>query len=126
MKARGFNIKGAKKGARSIEEGVEFINSFDVIIHPECTRSEAEFTYYKFKTDPLTDEVLPILEDKDNHVIDSCRYALEGVRRKRRQIATGGAETVELDSAYTGRRRSGRLHSRYGDQGELDNAFEID
>ena len=30
---------------------------------------------------PLTDEVLPVLEDKSNHTIDALRYALEGLRR---------------------------------------------
>ena len=34
-----------------------------------------------FKRDPLTNDVLPILEDKDNHVIDALRYMLEGLRR---------------------------------------------
>jgi phage terminase large subunit len=36
---------------------------------------------YSFKTDKLTDEVLPELEDKNNHVVDSLRYALEKLRR---------------------------------------------
>ena len=33
------------------------------------------------ETDPLTNRVLPVLEDKKNHVIDALRYACEGVRR---------------------------------------------
>jgi phage terminase large subunit len=36
---------------------------------------------YSYKTDPLTGEVLPVLEDKNNHVIDALRYACEGARR---------------------------------------------
>jgi phage terminase large subunit len=36
---------------------------------------------YSFKTDPLTGKVMPILEDKKNHTIDSLRYACEGARR---------------------------------------------
>jgi hypothetical protein len=36
---------------------------------------------YSYKTDPLTGQVLPLLEDKHNHVIDALRYALEGARR---------------------------------------------
>jgi phage terminase large subunit len=37
-------------------------------------------TDYAFKVDPLTQRVTPKLNDKDNHVIDSLRYATEGLR----------------------------------------------
>jgi phage terminase large subunit len=40
-----------------------------------------ELTLYCYKTDPLTGLVLPILEDKNNHLIDALRYACEGARR---------------------------------------------
>ena len=40
-----------------------------------------ELTMYSWKVDPLTGLVLPALEDKDNHLIDSLRYAVEAVRR---------------------------------------------
>ena len=36
---------------------------------------------YSWKKDPLTDKVVPILEDKHNHVIDALRYACEAARR---------------------------------------------
>lgn len=81
MKDRGFNIVSARKGAGSVEEGVEFIKNYDVVIHPDCVHTADEFTHYRYKIDPLTDEVLPELADKDNHVIDAARYALEGIRR---------------------------------------------
>ena len=35
---------------------------------------------YSYKTDALTGTILPILEDKNNHVIDALRYACEGIR----------------------------------------------
>jgi phage terminase large subunit len=40
-----------------------------------------ELTLYSYKTDPITGQVLPILEDKNNHLIDALRYACEGVRK---------------------------------------------
>ena len=80
MNKRGFKIKPAKKGAGSVEEGVEFLKSFDIVIHPRCKHAIDEFTTYSLKTDSKTGEVLPILEDKKNHVIDSVRYATEGQR----------------------------------------------
>jgi phage terminase large subunit len=33
----------------------------------------------------MTSAVLPILEDKHNHLIDALRYALEGTRRIQQQ-----------------------------------------
>ena len=82
MRKNGFpKILSAVKGARSLEEGVEFLKSFDIIVHPRCAHLIDELTMYSYKTDPLTGLVLPILADKNNHVIDSLRYACEGARR---------------------------------------------
>jgi phage terminase large subunit len=82
MQKNGFpKIRPAIKGAKSLEEGVEFLKSFDIIVHPRCTHLIDELSLYKYKEDPLTGAILPILEDKDNHVIDALRYACEGARR---------------------------------------------
>lgn len=81
MKDAGFRIVSAKKGAGSVEDGVEFLKSFDIKVHPRCRHSIDELTLYSFKTDRMTGEVLPVLEDKENHVIDAIRYALESTRR---------------------------------------------
>jgi phage terminase large subunit len=82
MQRNGFpKIRPAIKGAKSLEEGVEFLKSFDIIVHPRCKHTIDELTLYSYKTDPLTGTVLPILADKDNHVIDALRYACEGARR---------------------------------------------
>lgn len=82
MQRNGFpKIMPAVKGAKSLEEGVEWLKSFDIVVHPRCKHLIDELTLYSYKTDPLTNLVLPVLEDKDNHVIDALRYACEGVRR---------------------------------------------
>ena len=81
MRRHGFNIRGAKKGAGSIEDGIEFLKSFDIVVHPRCKHTALELATYSYKTDPKTEEVLPTLKDKDNHVIDSLRYAVESLRR---------------------------------------------
>lgn len=83
MQRNGFpKIRGAIKGPKSLDEGVEFLKSFDIVVHPRCKHLIDELTLYSYKTDPLDDsKILPILSDKDNHVIDSLRYACEGARR---------------------------------------------
>lgn len=93
MRKHGFpKINAAIKGARSLEEGIEFLKSFDIIVHPRCQHLIDELTLYCYQTDPLTGTVLPKLQDKHNHVIDALRYACEGVRKaakplERKQVA---------------------------------------
>ena len=82
MRTHGFpKIMGAVKGAGSVDDGIEWLRSLDIIVHPRCTHLIDELTAYSYRTDPLTGKVLPVFEDKHNHVIDALRYALEGVRR---------------------------------------------
>lgn len=82
MQRHGYpKINAAIKGAKSIEDGIEFLKSYDIIVHPRCKHLIDELTLYSFKIDPLTGQVLPVLQDKNNHVIDALRYACEGARR---------------------------------------------
>lgn len=82
MQKNGYpKMQAAQKGAGSIEEGIAFLQSFDMVIHPRCTHLIDELNTYSYKRDKLTDEILPVIEDKNNHVIDALRYACEGVRK---------------------------------------------
>jgi phage terminase large subunit len=90
MQKNGFpRIRSAIKGARSLEEGVEFMKSYDIVVHPRCIHLIDELSLYSYKIDDLTGDVLPVLADKHNHCIDAARYALEGARR-----AKGNAPVV--------------------------------
>lgn len=82
MQKHGFpKIFAAVKGPKSIEDGIEWLKSYDIIVHPRCQHVIDELTLYSYKTDDLTGNVLPLLEDKHNHTIDALRYACEGARR---------------------------------------------
>jgi len=101
MKKRGFDIVRAIKGPNSVEEGVEFMKSYNIIVHPDCTHVIDELTHYSYKIDELTDAVLPILADRKNHMIDACRYAVEDLRRHKHNVisdAVAPPEVVRLDS----------------------------
>jgi len=74
-------IKAAVKGPNSIKEGVAFLQSYDIYVHPRCIHVRDELTHFSYKIDPHTQQVLPILSEKKNHVIDSLRYAVERLRR---------------------------------------------
>jgi phage terminase large subunit len=81
LQRNGFpKMVAAIKGPNSVKEGVIFLQNYDIVVHPRCTHTIDELTMYSFKTDKLTGVVTPLLGDKANHVIDSLRYAVEGLR----------------------------------------------
>lgn len=79
IKRHGYRaIKGSKKGKNSILDGIEKIKSFKhVVIHPRCKHTIDEFRLYSYKTNKHTGEIMPVPEDRDNHIIDALRYSLE-------------------------------------------------
>jgi phage terminase large subunit len=82
MQRHGFpKIMPAIKGPKSVEEGIEWLKSHDIVVHPRCKHTIDELSCYSYKTDPLTGAVLPVLADRDNHLIDALRYACEASRR---------------------------------------------
>lgn len=74
----GIAIDGAKKGKGSIESGIKFLQNLEIIIHPRCINAIHEFSSYQYAKDKHGN-VLPKPVDKDNHLIDAIRYALEDV-----------------------------------------------
>jgi phage terminase large subunit len=91
LKNRGFNISGADKWQGSVEDGLAHLNAFkEIVIHERCTNMDKkclnpfqETRMYKYKVDPITKEVLPIIVDKHNHHIDNWRYALDKYIQRR-------------------------------------------
>lgn len=82
MKRKGFRIAPARKGKGSVEEGVTWLKNYNIIVHPRCVNTIDELSFYSWKTDKRDPTIiLPVLEDKKNHIIDPLRYALESVRR---------------------------------------------
>jgi len=87
VKKHGFpRIMAAVKGPKSIEDGIEWLKSYEIIVHPRCKHTIDELSLYSYKVDKITEQVLPELEDKNNHVIDALRYAVEGLRRAGKRV----------------------------------------
>lgn len=87
MQRHGFPLMiKSIKGPNSVLEGVEFLKNYDVFVMDTCPHAADEFTFYSWKVDDKTNVVLPVLEDKKNHVIDSIRYAIEPVRKPRKGL----------------------------------------
>lgn len=69
-------IKPVVKGPGSVETGVKWLKSHTLIVHPDCLSFQEELKRYRLKTNKAGD-VLDEIVDKDNHLIDQCRYAFE-------------------------------------------------
>jgi phage terminase large subunit len=97
---QGFNIDAAKKWGGSVEDGIEVLRGFDeIVIHPRCVHTIAEFGLYSYKVDKQTGDILPIIVDKHNHHIDGIRYSLDGYIRGRGQGIIISAEALQAMQA---------------------------
>ena len=86
IKRHGFpRIFPSTKGAGSIKEGIAWLQSYDIIVHPRCKTTITELTQYSFVKDKLSGLLTSRLKDKDNHVIDALRYACEAVRKNQKK-----------------------------------------
>ena len=69
-------IQGAKKGRDSVNNGIQWIQELDIIIHPRCVNFLTEISNYQWDSDKFGNKVnKPI--DCFNHLMDAMRYALE-------------------------------------------------
>lgn len=78
LKRRGITAVGVRKGAGSVEHGMRWLEDLGAIVaDPRRTPNIArEFQKYEYLQDK-NGNFLPAYPDKDNHCIDSSRYALE-------------------------------------------------
>lgn len=82
MKNHGYPLmEAANKGKGSVEDGIEFLKNYDIVVHPRCKHTSDELAFYSWKVDKLTGQVTSTLCDDKNHVIDSLRYAVERLRK---------------------------------------------
>ena len=84
MRKKGFpNMRPSLKGKGSVEDGIELLKGFEkIVIHPRCEGLIEEMKLYRYKVNSLTGDVMPVLEDKNNHYIDALRYSLGNLVRK--------------------------------------------
>lgn len=86
MKRRGLSIKGVEKGKGSIEDGIDYIKTFDrIIVHENCRHTMEELTLYSFEVDNRSGDITNKIVDAHNHCIDALRYALERSMKRSRQ-----------------------------------------
>ena len=76
LKGYGLRIKGAEKGKDSIQNGIQWIQDLEIIIHPRCVNFLTEISNYTWDKDKFDNKMnKPI--DEFNHLMDAMRYSLE-------------------------------------------------
>lgn len=69
-------IRKSRKGRDSINNGVQYIQDYKIIIHPRCVNFITEISNYMWDKDKFDNPVnKPV--DNFNHLMDAMRYALE-------------------------------------------------
>lgn len=76
LQIAGVSAVPAKKGKDSVNFGVQWLQGYEIIIDVKCVNAKREFSTYHWKKNKDGDS-LRIPVDKDNHLIDGTRYALE-------------------------------------------------
>lgn len=69
----------AEKGPGSVNQGIDFLNTCTIIVHPKNKEYIEELENYVWIKDKKTGEYINKPEDRNNHLIDATRYALEGI-----------------------------------------------
>lgn len=70
------NIKGSRKGKDSVNNGIQYIQDFKIIIHPRCVNFLTEISNYTWQKDKFGKTINKPIDDF-NHLMDAMRYALE-------------------------------------------------
>lgn len=91
---RGFKIFKAVRGPNSVEQGLEWLENYNIIIHPRCTHTADEFSLFSHPVDRITGKILPGYVDENNHCIEALRYACEAVRKQVLRIKERGQHNI--------------------------------
>lgn len=73
------HIRAARKGKDSVNNGIQYIQDYHIIIHPRCVNFLTEISNYTWDTDKQTGEKINQPIDDFNHLMDAMRYALEDI-----------------------------------------------
>lgn len=76
LKSMGLRVKAAQKSKDSVQNGIQWVQDLEIIIHPRCVHFLTEISNYTWDRDKFGNKLnVPI--DDFNHLMDAMRYALE-------------------------------------------------
>lgn len=72
------HIRAARKGRDSVNNGIQYIQDYAIIVHPRCANFLTEISNYTWDEDKWGAKINRPIDD-GNHLMDAMRYALEDV-----------------------------------------------
>lgn len=75
-----WGIVGSKKGKDSVNNGIQFIQNFKIIVHPRCVNFLTEIYNYQWDKDKFGRSINVPAHDF-SHMMDAMRYAVERFTR---------------------------------------------
>lgn len=76
------HIRAARKGKDSVNNGIDFIRDYKIVIHPKCVNFLLEISNYTWDMDKFGNKVNTPIDDF-NHLMDAMRYAMEKFNKKK-------------------------------------------
>lgn len=76
LRGYGLRVEKSQKGKDSIMHGIQYIQDFEIIIHPRCVNFITEIGNYTWDEDRLGNKINRPIDDF-NHLMDAMRYAVE-------------------------------------------------
>lgn len=101
MQRHGYKVLPTAKGKGSIEAGIAMMRAFrEIVVHSRCKHVLDELQLYSYKIDRLTKQIMPIIEDANNHYIDAARYGLEQYTIAAHGNYTGAVVSLDEEAKY--------------------------
>ena len=79
-----MRIKPCVKGPDSIIHGIQKLQNYQIVVHPNCSELITEFENYSWQKDKQTGEYINKPIDSFNHYCDALRYSLQCVDNSRK------------------------------------------
>ena len=85
LKGYGLRVSAAEKGKDSVNNGIQWVQDLEIIIHPRCVNFVTEISNYTWDKDKFGNLLNKPVDDF-NHLLDAMRYALEKYMKKKRWL----------------------------------------
>lgn len=71
-----IRVHASRKGKDSINNGIQRIQDFHIVVHPRCVNFLTEISTYQWNTDNKTGVLINKPVDYNNHLMDAMRYGI--------------------------------------------------
>lgn len=87
LRELGLRVHGARKGRDSINNGIQYIQDYEIFVHPRCVNFLTEINNYTWDSDKFGNRInVPI--DDFNHLMDALRYAVSDLQKGAPKVKT--------------------------------------